>query len=210
VLALLLLPAAAFASAQPEQGMSARRSVEEVESIVLSETGAPLELESIQLDGPWASPILVAPDGVAHRGGVMTDGGLGSPASRLTVSERGKLEMARAAIEASRAAGTLYVAQLPEDTVPATPEELAAMKMQQLAARRSAAPAPDPIAGVGESFEPVQEVGPAGLSDAEQAKLRGETPIARQGSTPADASKAPISPEGDGVPVYAKEADSHE
>ncbi len=210
-LALLLLPFAAFASEEPVQGSTAPMPEDEVESIVAPAADALADLETFQLDVLWSSPIPVAPEGTFHRGGVMTDGGLGSVSSRLTVNERAKLDMARAAVEASRAAGTLYVTNLPDDTVPATPKELAAMKMQQLEARRSVPLAPDPIAGIGEGFAPVQEVGPMGLSPAEEAKLRGETPATPQGSPePADASSSPISPEGDGAPVELKEGDSNE
>jgi hypothetical protein len=178
---------------------------DELESIVAPAADTLADPEAIQLDVLRSLAIPVAPEGTIHRGGVMTDGGLGSVSSRLTVNERAKLDMARAAVEASRAAGTLYITELPEDTVPASPDELAAMKMQQLEARRSAPSAPDPIAGIGEGFAPVQEVGPLGLSPAEEAKLRGETPAPQGSPEPAGGASAPISPEGDGAPVETKE-----
>ncbi len=209
-LAMLLLPASALA-AEPVQGTSTPLSLDEVESIVIPGMTELPDPETIQLDVLRSSLIPIAPDGAVHRGGVMTDAGLGMPVRPATALETLKLDMARAAVEASRAAGTLYVMQLPDDTIPATEDELARMKMQQLEARRSIPSAPDPVAGIGENLTPVQEVGPAGLSAGEEAKLRGETPTAPQGApAPADASANPISPEGDGAPVDAKKGTSNE
>lgn len=171
--AVFSFPWATQASEEPENRRPESGPVQEVESIQSPQGPAYVEPESIDGEAKALEPTILLPT-AEHRGGVVTDAGDGLFATFLTPSERAKLDLARAAVEASRAAGTLEVHTLPEDTIPATQDELAAMKMQQLEARRSQAPAADPVAGVGQDLPSVQELGPSGLTPFEQAKLRGE------------------------------------
>jgi hypothetical protein len=193
--AILLAPAWAFASDEPVNQAPANAPVQEVERVVSPEVAnrieeGPVELEASSLQ---STPVTETAE---HRAEMFTDAGLGQPAGPITAAERSKLEMARAAIEASRAAGTLFVTELPDDTIPATEAELQAMKMQQLAARGSTPPAADPVAGIGSSLPSIQEVGPSGLTEYEEAKLRGEHPAPpiRQDATPTEETRA-----GDGA-----------
>ena len=197
-LALLLLPAAVFATEPPVNTRPpVDRVVEEVESLhaPAADVVDPDPAEPMLFAVPLvATP--VAPD-AAQRGAVLTDASAGRPAAAPTAAERAKLDAARAAIEASRAAGTLFVRSLPEDTTPATPEELAAMKRQQLEARSSVAPPADPVAGIGNDLRSVQETGPSGLTPAEEAKLRGE--VLPEQPLPPPSVEVPAYPTGDGA-----------
>jgi len=199
--AILLLPAAGFASEEPDNYPPPSPPAEEVESVVAPESSVRLEDDAIQIEAPSLEAIEIAPN-AEHRGATFTDARFGLPAGPITAGERSKLDMARAAIEASRAAGTLFVTELPDDTVPATEAELQSMKMQQLAARRSTPPAADPVAGVGENIPSVQEIGPSGLSEYEEAKLRGEnpTPMRQEEETSREESRV-----GDGAPSSGDE-----
>jgi len=194
--AILIAPALAFASDEPVNQAPANAPVQEVERIVSPEAANRIEEGPVEVEASLLQSTPVA-ETSEHRADMFTDSGLGQPAGPITAAERSKLEMARAAIEASRAAGTLFVTELPEDTIPATEAELQAMKMQQLAARGSTPPAPDPVAGVGSNLPSVQEVGPSGLTEYEEAKLRGEHPAppARQEAMPSEETRA-----GDGAP----------
>jgi len=142
----------------------------------------------------------VAPDG-AQRGAFLTDASAGLPAGPLTAGERAKMDAARAAVEASRAAGTLFVTELPDVALPATPDELQAMKMQQLAARPSFPPAPDPIAGVGEDLKAIQLTGPRrpDLHRGGQASRRDDPGAAHSAGARTNRA-AGESPVGDGAP----------
>jgi hypothetical protein len=200
--ALLLLPAAVLASDEPVNARPLTATVQEVESLLAPAAPPIAAPDDRELDPTSLRPTPVAPD-AAQRGGVRTDASDGLPPGSLTALERAKLDEARAAVEASRAAGTLFMTELPDATLPATREELAAMKMQQLAARPSAAPAPDPIAGVGEDLKPVQSNGPAQLTPAEEAKLRGETLPEQSVPSSVDAPPPGESPAGDGAPTSA-------
>jgi hypothetical protein len=85
-------------------------------------------------------------------------------------AELAKLELAREAIEASRAAGTLFAARPLPDAAPAPPVDFAAQKLQRLEAARAAEILPSELTGFGIETPPNQEVGEPGLSDAEKAK----------------------------------------
>jgi len=193
--AILLAPALAFASDDPVNQPPENAPVQEVERIVSPESAIPME-DGVEVELPSLQSMPIAGDS-EHRAETFTDARWGLPAGPITAGERSKLEMARAAIEASRAAGTLFVTALPEDTVPATEVELQAMKMQMLEARASVPPAADPVAGIGPSLPSVQEVGPSGLTEYEEAKLRGENPPppVQQESVPSEETRA-----GDGAP----------
>lgn len=194
--AILLVPVLAFASDDPVNQPPENAPVQEVERIVSPESAISMEEGPIDVEAPSLQPTSIAADS-EHRAATFSDARLGLPAGPITAGERSKLVMARAAIEASRAAGTLFVTELPEDTVPATEAELQSMKIQQLDARASISPAPDPVAGIGPNIPSVQEVGPSGLTEYEEAKLRGENPPppVRQETAPADEARA-----GDGAP----------
>lgn len=87
--------------------------------------------------------------------------------------EQQKLEMARQAVEASRAAGTLWVSPLDwiQQTTP--PLGAAARKLEQLRTAPSQPLQPDPSAAVGE-MPSVQTPGSSELSAQERAKLDGK------------------------------------
>jgi hypothetical protein len=119
-------------------------------------------------------PRTVPADLPHHRSETLTDVGR-IQAPRLNDLEVLKLEMARAAVEASRAAGTLDARPVPDDLDPATPEEVEAIKLQHLEALEPQLIESDPAAGIGE-FEPIQETGPPGLTEYETRKLNGENP----------------------------------
>ena len=198
VLALLLLPAAGLASDEPVNAPPARAIVQEVESLAVPAPTVPFDAGTRRMHPTVLVPTLVPAD-AEQRGGTMTDAAAGLAPAAPTPGELAKLDAARAAIEASRAAGTLLVTQLPEDTTPATREEQRAMKMQKLDAHRTTPLPPDPVAGIGEDLPPVQLMGPAGLTPAEQAKLRGE--ILPGQTVPPAPAPAPADAVGDGAPV---------
>lgn len=199
-LAVLLLPAVALAG-EPVSEPAPRVAVpQEAESLVFHAPSVAPDVDAPRFDvGPLAPETVPADH--EHRGGVLTNAAPALPA--VTSGERAKLDAARAAVETSRAAGTLFVTHLPVETPRATPDELAAMKMQQLTARETIAPAPDPIAGVGADLPSIQEVGPSGLTSAEEAKLRGGIlPISPLPPTSASLEGG-ASALGDGAPAAA-------
>lgn len=104
-----------------------------------------------RLDAGVLTPKQVRMDPLYHRGGTYTDAGEGR-ANVLNEVELRKFAAARAAIEASRAAGTLYIVALPDDTVPATPADVEQMKLDQLRAQLPIVTESDPVAGVGENL----------------------------------------------------------
>ena len=200
--AVLALPGSARADESPVNEPPLRRSaVDEVDRNVAPE-GVPLtERELPTFAIPALEPRIVPAEEGVHRGGVSTDGSRGGVAPEPNSIERAKLEMARAAVEASRAAGTLHAMELPDDTLPATLEELERMKMQALADRVSRPLPEDPAALSAGEFPSVQESGAPGLTPYEEAKLRGENPEPTRAT--------PVSPElpgsGDGAPVANQE-----
>lgn len=125
----------------------------------------------------------LAPVAGGDRPSLITDASRMGLRGPLTALERAKLEMARQAIEASRAAGTLYT--LPEDAVIYSAEEAEAIKLQRLRATEPAELPADPAAAVGIEIPSVQVAGAPGLTPAEEAKLRGEAPSAPQPAPPA-------------------------
>jgi hypothetical protein len=109
----------------------------------------------------------VSPD---DKGSVYTDASdPASPAAAPNALEQEKLAMARQAVEASRAAGTLWVTPLggSQSTPPADAE---AVKLEQLRAMPSLPLQPDPAAAVGET-PPLQVLGTSGMAEQERAKL---------------------------------------
>jgi hypothetical protein len=105
------------------------------------------------------------------KGSVVTDAGADLPLATPNAHELSKLEAARAAVEASRLAGTLHSA-------PAIPLQRATdAEERKLTDLRNQQPveiaAPDG-SGVLDAPPARQEVGPAGLNAHEQAKLDGQ------------------------------------
>ena len=122
VFTLWMVGASALANAEPVS--AEEKATSEDNRLRQRMEAAPLELKEIPIDPRF------------HRGGTYTDSGEGQP-NVLTQSELELLEMARAAIEASRAAGTLHITRLPADIGLASDEDQAAMKMQHYEARRA-------------------------------------------------------------------------
>jgi len=135
---------------------------------------------SAKLARPSSALLLrpVPPREPADKGSEFTDAGFGLPEAGPNAIERAKLEVARQALEAARAAGTLFL--LPRPTEPldlaADRERAEALKLE-LRARPPAKLAPFLEAGVG-PFKALQKAGRPGLTPLEQAKLeaflRGE------------------------------------
>ena len=104
------------------------------------------------------------------KGSVHTDGSIGAIVGPPTALEVEKLAMGRAAIDASRQAGTLFVPAT-EVTPDSAGEDTEAEKLERLAATQPAPVVEDPAAGSGVETAPVQMVGPDGLTPAEIQKL---------------------------------------
>jgi hypothetical protein len=152
-----------------------------------AQSSPPQQTEAIQ-----APPVAVSPSGAVapttpgvlfyrsvppsdplDKGSTCTDMGAGFPAGPPTENERAKLEMSRAAVEAARAAGTLFIS--PIVAAHADPSaEAAQAKLDALSATRPAQLPPDPAAGIGVPTPPVQLVGPPELTPAEIQKLADE------------------------------------
>lgn len=100
---------------------------------------------------------------------VFVDDGLERPVLEPTARERAKLEAARVAVEASRAAGTLDGAFERAPRSPLPPWQVEAAKFERLRASRPAPITSRPEEmGLGAASR--QKQGPAGLTPAEQAK----------------------------------------
>jgi len=116
----------------------------------------------------WTLP----PDPRAHRGGVWT--GSPEPLPAATAGELHKLALARAAVDAARAAGTLRRG-IDEELGRLSPAERDALKRQRGADLPPAELIPDPAAGVGE-VGPLREPGPPGLTADERDRRDRWTP----------------------------------
>jgi hypothetical protein len=123
--------------------------------------------------GSELTPREVVPVDPNDKGSVYTEGAGETLVGPPTALEAAKMAMARAAIEASRIAGTLFVpaAEITPDDAGSQSE---AMKLQRLATNPPAPVVADPAAGSGVVTPPVQEVGPAGLTPQELEKLGKE------------------------------------
>jgi hypothetical protein len=107
------------------------------------------------------------------KGSAYTDGSIDLTVGPPPALELGKLAMGRAAVDAARRAGTLFVPAVAGPDI--TPEETEAMKLERLAATPPAPVVADPAAGSGVETAPVQKTGPVGLTPAEIEKLGKET-----------------------------------
>ena len=206
VVLLLHVSSTPSASSEPERGRPEPGPASESESI---EAPARAYLEDAELRHLPLSQLellTVSPDPLHHRADTYTDASLTIGPGAPNVLEQVKLDMARAAVDASRAAGTLHITHVPDDIAPATPEDVEALKRQQLEATSPLTIESDPAAGVGEGFLPVQKIGPSGLTDYEIRKLNGESPL------PEQAEPVVIEPseiiDGDGAPVRSEEGQS--
>lgn len=200
VATLLLVAPLSFAAPEDTAPQTGREpspaAPESVESLQAPARGA-ADAALPRLAAPALRSVTIPIDPLHHHGGLLTDSGPGVPAP-LTVNERAKLEMARAAVQASRVAGTLLVVPQEEEDL-LTPAEREAVKLQRWAETPPAVLPPDVAAGTAD-VEPVQEVGPAGLTEYERQKLEGLNPA------------PPVAPEivwpveglvGDGAPAPA-------
>jgi hypothetical protein len=191
--ALLLIAAVAASGETPgEHGQaSPAESHEYIEMPAPESPGelrATLELRGFELRE-------LRPDPLHHRGGVYIDAGEVIP-GELTDHERAKLEMARAAVEEARAAGTLHSTVIPEDAAPLTDEDREAAKQRRLEGHTSPELDDDPVAGVGAELPAIQEIGPDGLTPAEIAKRdAGDTGSDEGLARDEEARPAPPAPE---------------
>ncbi|HKQ58873.1 MAG TPA: hypothetical protein VJY35_13495 [Candidatus Eisenbacteria bacterium] len=117
-----------------------------------------------------------------------------TPAAPLTAGERAKLDLARAAVEASRRAGTLFVHAPAEPR--AVPLELdPALKLSRLHRWAPATLRADAAAGLSPDYRPIQLLGPPGLNAVEVAKRDG-TPLPRTAAPASAKAEEPVQPEG--------------
>ncbi len=110
------------------------------------------------------------PIGASDKATIYTDMGLGLPATSPTALEQAKLDMARAAVDRARAAGTLFISP----SVDAHSDPSAEATQAKLNILRTTPPAqlsPDPAAGAGVEVAPVQLVGPPEMTPAEIQKI---------------------------------------
>lgn len=107
------------------------------------------------------------------KGSVYTDGSIGAVVGPPPALEEAKLAMGRAAVEASRLAGTLFI--MPAEEGPAEEDEtLETRKLEHLSTMPPAPVVADPAAGSGVETPPVQQTGPVGLTPEEIEKLGKE------------------------------------
>lgn len=196
----LALSLPALASETPNRGPATETPAQSAESIQAPVMG-PLLPENLRLGGPL-EPVTLSPVDELDRGSTFTDAGLGLRAEGddvLNAIERAKLDMARAAVEASRAAGTLYVM----GPQPGNPADLDALRAAKDALQQSMPPAAVPstpgLSGIGAEIDPIQLVGPTELSPAELEKLNHSYPAqsAPELSTPTPARPADEAPATD-------------
>ena len=108
------------------------------------------------------------------RGHSFTDAAHGSPTAPPNALERAKLDLARAAIEASRAAGTLQLLPRIEEPRQALESNAPERKLARMRSRPPAILRPDAAAGLAPGQGPIQRTGPPGLTPLEVAKLNGQ------------------------------------
>lgn len=181
------------AAAAPDQGQAEATPPQSAEAIQAPATifqTAPLDQLQAPLELQHLTP--VTPE---DRGSAFTDAGLGTIASPNAI-ERAKLAMAREAIEASRAAGTLMVFG-PSPMLPPAPADIDALKLEQLRQHvQPSAPAQAGADGIGGGLSPIQQTGPEAPTEAELAKLRQDWPATPNTAIPLEAkpAEAPAAP----------------
>lgn len=176
---------------------------------------APLAADAIQAPPGLSEPTVgshtgemvfatIAPADPADKGSTMTDAGRAGGSAAPTSAEEAKLALARAAIEASRAAGTLGGAALPEPAASVAPGDIERSKVRVMLARGASSLPIDPASGVGVD-RAIQEFGPPEMTPAEIAKVEGrEIPItAAPAQTPASTTDIDRL-QGDGKEVLSR------
>ncbi len=179
---LLGLSAAAFATETPDQGPATTAPPTASESLIAPEIATPLLT-------PTEGVLLLRWNDTADPDGRIssyTDLGLGVPYAGPNALERAKLEQARTAIEASRAAGTLMMAG---EAIGVDRALLQALESRRFETNESSAPSPDAAAGVGPEIEGISRVGHEGLNEVERAKLAGEIPVDKAAETATEEKK---------------------
>ncbi len=147
----------------------------------------------------------LAPVSAEDRGSSFTDAGLGSVNDPNAI-ERAKLAMARAAIEASRVAGTLIMPALPGPVLPPAPADIEPIKLE-----RYLNPAPIAVPemagpdGIGGGLNPIQEIGSDEPTAEELAKLQQSWP-----ATPNSKAPASVEPAAQAEPRAAESAERKE
>jgi hypothetical protein len=150
------------------------------------------------------------PDPRYHRGGTYTDAGE-EMAGELTGYETDKLELARAAVEASRNAGTLYSTRIPENAVAPGAEDLEDMKRVRLESHAAPELADDPVAGIGTGLPSVQEIGPSDLTAAEIAKRdAGDVHVTEPEARDEETVGAPPAPPAGPRPIEPRDGTVHD
>ncbi len=185
------LPALAAGDA-PDRGQPAPAPAQGAEAIQ-----APAGPLPAAVDLPYGPLQLftLSPVEPLDRGSDFTDAGFGTAAGAPNALELTKLDMALAAIEASRAAGTLYAVG-PQAPAPASPEDQRAAKLDLLRTRtQPAMPETAGPSGVGGGLEPLQLMGPAEPTAEELAKLEQSYPATpNPAATPAAPAKPAAAP----------------
>ena len=200
----VLAPPARAAGDEPDRGRPAEAPAQSAEAI--QAPAAPL----LPADGLPYGPLELLtwnPVDPLDRGSDFTDAGLDAAPAAPSALEEAKLAMARAAVEASRAAGNLYVIG-PQPAALAPPDIQRAAKLDRL---RSQPPVPTPDlagpAGIGGGLDPLQLVGPSAPSTEELAKLETSYP-ATSNPAPAAAAKAePAAAPASADPQQAQDAE---
>jgi hypothetical protein len=179
IVLLLILPTAIAATEDaPERGRA------EVDATETTRNTAPIVDVATVRSEAELELLHLAPVEPEDRGSSFTDAGLGQE-NVPNVIERAKLAMARAAIEAARAAGTLNMTAAPGPLLPPAPADIEAIKLEQL---NNPAPITMPaeagIDGVGGGLEPLQLSGPQEPSAEELAKLQQSWPATPNSDVP--------------------------
>ena len=178
--ALLLFGASALALAadEPATGPAGPAPGNETESIV-----APQITDDVAANSSGVlTPVLRDLPDAEGRLSIYTDMGEDRAYDGPNALERAKLQMAREAVEASRAAGTLMMSAAQGPVIEIDREAAMAEKMRRLAEYESSAPQPNAADGVGQSAPGIVEVGSGELNEIERAKLAGEEPAVQSGA----------------------------
>ena len=199
-LLLLAGSALAFAADEPTRAPAEPAAADETESIVAPRIDGSATTESSVL-----TPVLRDIPDAEGRLSSYTDMGEGGIYGGPNALERAKLQMARDAVEASRAAGTLMMSAIPGPVIEIDREAAMAEKMRRLEEHESSPAQPSKADGVGPATRRIFEIGPDELNEIERAKLAGEEPIVQSESN--DGEQAPAQRETD-VPSDSEKGES--
>ncbi len=176
---MLILPAGVVAAEDaPERQKAETTATETVQApAALLET-------STDPNGIKLELLYLSPTELEDRGSSFTDAGLGH-VNTPNIVERAKLDLARAAIEASIAAGTLTMMTAPGPVLPPAPADIEAIKLEAL---NNPTPHAIPLEagpdGIGGGLEPQQLSGPQAPSAEELAKLQQNWPATPNSDVP--------------------------